>query len=77
MVTQVHCFRFRDLSTVSKLIYFSPNIIVVSEAERMGREERAERMGWEEGAERRSVEPHGDIVKQMQNSRYKYIQWKD
>lgn len=68
MVTQVHCFRFRDLSTVSKLIYFSPNIIVVSEAERTG---------WEEGAERRSVEPHGDIVKQMQNSRYKYIQWKD
>lgn len=33
-------------------------------------------MGWEEGAER-SLEPRSDVVKQMQNSSYKYIQWND
>lgn len=68
MVSQVCCFRFRGLSIASKSVCFALDIIAASEAERMG---------WEKGAERRSVEPHGDIVKQMQNSSYKYIQWKD
>lgn len=68
MVSQVHWFRFRGLSIASKSICFALDIIAVSEAERMG---------WEEGAGRRSVEPHGDTAKQMQNSSHKYIQWKD